>query len=230
MSKQLKVHSIFESISGEMGTIPQGIWCTFIRLQGCNLRCSYCDTKETQPVCFDDTAMYMDIMEIVKSVKTPYVTITGGEPLIHDALPDLIAALAFDPKMQRAPHYIQVETNGSLPIPERVSYMAGWVVDYKTPSSGMTAKMLPTEQFTDMLPLINVVIKFVVHTEKDMECTINMIQEMAPSYKLFFAVSPTDADAKKVKWIMAKLKTSLPSYLMHRTILSLQLHKICGLA
>jgi len=36
------VHSIFESISGEAGFFPQGIWCTFIRLQGCNLRCHWC--------------------------------------------------------------------------------------------------------------------------------------------------------------------------------------------
>ena len=38
----LQVNSIFESISGEAGFFQQGTWCTFIRLQGCNLRCSWC--------------------------------------------------------------------------------------------------------------------------------------------------------------------------------------------
>ena len=123
----LQVNEIFESISGEAGWFPQGSWCTFVRLQGCNLHCQWCDTKKA----LDHFAgMKMSVDEIVAQCKTPRVLITGGEPLMQiDGLEVLLEAL-----IEKADKHVQVETNGSFSIPRWEG--VEWVVDYKPPSSG----------------------------------------------------------------------------------------------
>ena len=110
----LRVHSIFRSIDGEGNQYGQGRPTTFIRLGGCNLRCPYCDTAETQP---QDSNKYEhlsanQIMNRVLALEVDKVTITGGEPLLqqHDLLP-LCTALV------RNGIKITVETNGTI-LPE----------------------------------------------------------------------------------------------------------------
>ena len=79
---RLKVHSIFESISGEAGGFPQGSWCTFLRLSGCNLRCRWCDTPDAQEV--EAQTLDMSVKEICDSVGIyKNILITGGEPLLQ---------------------------------------------------------------------------------------------------------------------------------------------------
>ena len=80
----MKVTEIFDSIDGE--GIRTGQPCTFIRLAGCNLRCSYCDTLyslfgEDEPCEYTE----MSTDEILKAVNPLFkrVTLTGGEPLFH---------------------------------------------------------------------------------------------------------------------------------------------------
>ena len=84
---KLKIVEIFDSIDGEGKRTGQP--CTFIRLAGCNLRCSYCDTLyalfgEKEECVYEE----MSVQEIMKRVNPLYkrVTLTGGEPLYTQRL------------------------------------------------------------------------------------------------------------------------------------------------
>ena len=89
--KMYKVNEIFLSIDGE--GVRTGLPTVFIRLYGCNLKCSYCDTRYS---CENSEYTEMSLMDILDEVLTygvPRVTLTGGEPLIHDGVKDLINSL-----------------------------------------------------------------------------------------------------------------------------------------
>lgn len=102
LSELYPVNEIFDSIQGE--GFWTGVPSTFVRLQGCNLRCSWCDSKET----WSGHVEKMTSEEILSKVHCEHVIITGGEPLIHD-LTDLFIQL------ETAGKKIHVETNGTQP-------------------------------------------------------------------------------------------------------------------
>lgn len=219
--KTLPVHSIFESISGEAGLIPQGSWVTFIRLQGCNLRCLYCDTKETQNL---EAKARLEISSIVSKVYTDKVIITGGEPLIHDNLESLILAL------QKAGKIVQIETNGTRPlIPTK--YNCFWVVDVKGPSSGTNAPKIPIDEFVRQLNTNDTILKFVIIDDQDMYFALDKIHELSNAgYDGQFILSPVDAKHELTGVLFPILRIFLPPTIMNKIILSLQIHKICKLA
>ena len=128
MNYSLCVNEIFDSIDGEGKKAGQ--LATFIRLCGCNLRCSYCDTA----YAFNE-GRHMDIADIIAQVSYPNVTLTGGEPLCQD-----IHALLEGLKG----HSVNIETNGSMDIEPYFKYDHVWfTVDYKSLSSDMANRMLP---------------------------------------------------------------------------------------
>ena len=105
MKEFFKVNEIFGSFQGE--GLNLGKPCTFIRLQGCNLSCTFCDEHKKQDY------MLMDLVSIVENVnklKNKLVVITGGEPTLHLSLIYLIKDLL------DAEYLVQLETNGSMPI------------------------------------------------------------------------------------------------------------------
>ena len=162
----MKVVEIFNSIEGE--GVRVGLPCTFIRLYGCNLHCSYCDTRYA---CEGDSYIVMSVEEILNQVKQwtcRSITITGGEPLVHPGIESLIQTLCDNG------YCVNVETNGSVPIPEIVSSRAMYTVDYKTISSGMSDRMCP-EAFTE-LGMLDVV-KFVVGTQEDLEQALSVVEK-----------------------------------------------------
>jgi 7-carboxy-7-deazaguanine synthase len=125
----LKVNEIFYSIQGESSYA--GRPCVFVRLTGCNLRCSYCDTQYAYEEGED-----MEIAGIVKRVEfhqCPLVEVTGGEPLIQKNTPDLILGLI------EKGHEVLIETNGSQDI-SQVDDRCVKIVDVKCPSSGQHAR------------------------------------------------------------------------------------------
>jgi 7-carboxy-7-deazaguanine synthase len=125
----LKVNEIFYSLQGESSYA--GRPCVFIRLTGCNLRCSYCDTRYAYE---EGTEMELDlILDRVSSYRCLLVEITGGEPLIQVETPALILRL-----LERNVKVL-LETNGSQNI-HRVDDRCIKVVDMKCPSSGMEAR------------------------------------------------------------------------------------------
>lgn len=146
----LYVNEIFDSIEGEGKRA--GELTTFIRLTGCNLRCSYCDTayafKEGHP---------MTVQEILGEVHYPNVTLTGGEPLMQD-IGELLEALQS--------HNVNIETNGSLNIQKYFDFdNVFFTVDFKCGTSGMTKEMLP-HNFKNLRK--RDVLKFVVGSHDDL--------------------------------------------------------------
>lgn len=121
----LIINEIFHSIQGE--STYAGKPCVFIRLTGCNLRCSYCDTA----YAYDEgTEMEIgDIVEEVKSYNCSLVEVTGGEPLMQDETPRLITTLL------DMGYILMLETNGSKDIGV-VDNRCVKVMDIKCPSSG----------------------------------------------------------------------------------------------
>lgn len=122
----MQIAEIFQSIDGEVNFFGQGRLTTFIRVAGCNLKCSYCDTPQGHLPGF-----FMDVDQVfqkVKELKCPKVTITGGEPLFqYDEtlkLVDLLWGENFK---------ISVESNGSFAPPTSFLSRAEicWVFDYK---------------------------------------------------------------------------------------------------
>ena len=125
----LKVNEIFYSIQGESSYA--GLPCVFVRLTGCNLRCSYCDTQYAY-----DEGDLMEIGEILKRVasyKCPLIEVTGGEPLIQKETPSLIHSLL------EAGYEVLLETNGSQDIGQADERCVK-IVDIKCPTSGEEGK------------------------------------------------------------------------------------------
>lgn len=152
----MKVNEIFYSIEGEGKRA--GMPCVFIRLYGCNLNCYYCDTRYS---CENEEYSEMSIGEIMKKVMEygcRNVTITGGEPLLHKELIELLKALS------SCYFLVNIETNGTFEPLERIGGVF-YTMDFKTKSSGMTDKM-NRQAFKKLSP--SDVIKFVVGDKFDL--------------------------------------------------------------
>jgi len=122
---RLRITEIFHSLQGESATA--GCPTVFVRLTGCPLRCGYCDTDYAFT---GGEWMTLDaILSRVGSFATPYVTVTGGEPLAQKACLVLLAALC------DAGYRVSLETSGALDIC-RVDPRVVRVMDLKTPASG----------------------------------------------------------------------------------------------
>jgi 7-carboxy-7-deazaguanine synthase len=122
---RLKITEIFHSVQGE--GLTAGVPTVFVRLTGCPLRCSYCDTA----YAFHG-GEYVDLERIVDRVRafaTQHVCVTGGEPLAQAGSLDLMRMLC------DAGHAVSLETSGALDI-AAVDPRVTRVLDLKTPSSG----------------------------------------------------------------------------------------------
>lgn len=152
----MKISEIFKSIQGE--STLQGLPCTFIRLWGCNLRCSYCDTKYTYEGPYKEMSIEQ-IIKIVEDYNSPLVEITGGEPLLQEEVYPLCEALI------KRDNRLLIETNGSLDI-QRLPEGIKRIVDIKCPDSGMSDKV-----YWDNLKYLSIEdeVKFVLSSEKDYE-------------------------------------------------------------
>lgn len=177
----MKVVEIFDSIDGE--GIRAGKTATFIRLAGCNLRCSYCDTlyalfNEAKPCEYTE----MSIDEILLKVNKTYkrVTLTGGEPLLHAKSVDLVKRL-----LENGVE-VNIETNGAVDITEfstKLPDTSGlfYTIDYKLPSSGMTDKMI-WNNFLNLRPCD--VVKFVVGSDKDVNVMRAVMDKLIEHYDI----------------------------------------------
>lgn len=203
----IKINEIFYSIQGE--SLHAGMPCIFIRLTGCNLRCSYCDTTYAYEEGRDHT-----IQKIVEKI-TPYscslVLITGGEPLMQDETHLLIDRLV------ELGYKVLLETNGSFSI-KNISETCIKIVDIKCPSSN-EEKSADLANIKRLGPLDQ--LKFVLGDYNDYEYAVKIIKEYCgdiPGNRILFsAVSGSLDPAEMASWI-------LDDNLNVR--LQLQLHKI----
>lgn len=178
----MKVVEIFNSIDGEGKRA--GELTTFIRLFGCNLRCSFCDTpysynQETDELPYKEMSI-TEIIEECDKYNTDNITVTGGEPLIHLDIKYLLRALS------EAGYNVNVETNGAVKIAQYFNsdgtpaegYENVWfTVDYKSPSSGMEEKMIMDNFDVSKYKYHNVVYKFVVGNEEDLNKAYTIITD-----------------------------------------------------
>ena len=191
MVDSLLVHEIYLSIQGE--STFAGLPCAFVRLTGCDLRCSYCDTAYAftggQSMIIDEV-----VAELEKRCaftgehgnKLPLVELTGGEPLLQKNVHSLMRRLC-DMGLT-----VLVETSGAHDISAsdpRVCH----IMDWKCPSSSESTKML-TENIARLKPSDEV--KFVIGTEEDyawakIQLAGHRLDERCPV--LFSWVAPLEA-------------------------------------
>ena len=159
----LRVTEIFHSIQGE--STWAGLPCTFVRIAGCPLRCTWCDTEYA---FHGGTRMTFDeIVGEVGSHPARVVEITGGEPLSHPGAFDLADRLLAEG------YTVLVETSGAFdvaPLDERVHK----IMDLKCPGSGESQRNLWAN--LDHLTARDEV-KFVVTDRADYEWARDTIRE-----------------------------------------------------
>ncbi len=202
----LKINEIYASIQGESS--HTGLPCVFIRLTGCNLRCSWCDTAyafhEGTNLTIEET------LQKVEAFALPLVEITGGEPLLQEDVYPLMQAL-----LQKG-YRVMLETGGALPIhkvPEKVIK----ILDIKCPGSGEEKKN-HLENLKSLAPHDE--IKFVLLDRADYEWSRDLLNsfDLNPCIQILFSPVYDKLDLKDLsKWI---LEDRLP------VRLQTQLHKV----
>ena len=220
----LPVVERFVSINGEGQNA--GKLSAFVRLLGCNLGCSYCDTSWANvPDCPVDWLSPRQICDWVAQQGVRYVTLTGGEPLLHPAALDLCALLLEDGSLPDD-LTVEVETNGSIPLSE-VSRLRTpcpdrrkltFTMDWKLPSSGMESNML-VDNF-DVLTRDDVV-KFVAGDQSDLQECLRVVQEFGLQERCNVYLSP-------VYGVMdpSALVDFAKQEKLYRVCIQVQLHKI----
>lgn len=203
---QLRITEIFYSLQGETHRV--GLPTVFIRLTGCPLRCTYCDTAYA--FTGGETLTIANILEQVAGYAPRYVTVTGGEPLAQKNCVLLLHELC------EAGYQVSLETGGAMDISE-VDARVMRVVDIKTPGSGELAK----NRWENLAQLsAHDEIKFVLCDEADYhwaKALIGQHQLAAKCPILFSPVHGTLNPTQLAEWI---LRDRLP------VRLQVQLHKI----
>jgi len=202
--KKIKVSEIFTSIQGESSY--QGIPFFFIRLSGCNLSCTYCDTRDIL-----EKGEYFNIDEIVNLAsksKLKHVEITGGEPLLQNNVYELIDMLIEND------FCVLVETNGSRDI-SKLNKNVIVVMDIKCPSSGMADYFL--EENLEFLK-DNDEVKFVMSKRDDYDWAKKKILQLKVGNIIFSPVYKVLDVESLAKWIIedklhVRLQIQLHKYL-----------------
>lgn len=158
----LKINEIFYSIQGE--STYAGLPCLFIRLMGCDLRCSYCDTEYA---FFEGTAKTLgEILMVAKEQGAKLIEVTGGEPLLQRNVHPLMSLLCDHG------YEVLIETSGAHDI-SKIDPRVKVIMDLKCPSSGESKRNrlenIPLLQKKDQL-------KFVMGTREDYEWLKGMIE------------------------------------------------------
>ncbi len=205
----LNVYETFSSIQGESS--KAGLPCFFIRLAGCNLSCTYCDTIPARAAAAGKEMSVDSLVALAKGSGLKLVEITGGEPLVQAGTPDLCR------KLISSGFEVMVETNGSLDasiLPDKVVR----VIDYKTPYSGEASRMLASN-FAKLRPHDEV--KFVISGREDYLFALRTISRCSLASQtrnlLLSPISGSLNPAQLVKWI---IEDKAP------VRVNLQLHKV----
>ncbi|MDR2871880.1 MAG: 7-carboxy-7-deazaguanine synthase QueE [Xanthomonadaceae bacterium] len=190
--ERLRVTEVFLSLQGESDSVG---WPTvFVRLTGCPLRCTYCDTA----YAFDGGQWYGidDIVQQVAQYGVRHVCVTGGEPLAQKRCLVLLQRLC------DAGYCVSLETSGALDV-AGVDPRVSRIVDVKTPGSGEQGR-----NHWENLSLLNAhdQVKFVLCGREDYDwaCTILREYRLADRCMVLFSPSKSDLDARTLAdWIIA---------------------------
>ena len=184
------INSIYKVNQGEGQTT--GVVMTLLRLQGCPLKCDFCDSMYS----VDGAGKEMTTEEVIKEVGNPnWLMISGGEPLMQsDSLDEFIMTI---------PNYtnIEIQTSGHYPPPSWY-HGVNWAVDYKCPSSGV--RSINIDKWFDKLSDWDS-IKFVVSNDEDLK----FVLDNRPYTAATLLVSPVMWDVKEKDGIITIGKEQL---------------------
>lgn len=208
----MKVVEKFVSINGE-GT-RAGELAVFIRFQGCNLHCSYCDTWwANETACPYEEFSPEALTEYAVSTGIHNVTLTGGEPLLQPEIGVLIQRLLENGLR------VEIETNGAVDLtPFCTAARPVFTMDYKLPSSscegGMLIKNFALLQKEDT-------VKFVVGSQIDLQRARKLIEKynLTTCCQVYF--SPVFGSIEPVEIVEFMQK-----YKLNEVRLQIQIHKV----
>ncbi len=202
----LRISEIFFSLQGETSRVG---WPTvFVRLTGCPLRCTYCDTSYA--FTGGQTRSLPAILSAVAQHTPRFVTVTGGEPLAQKNVHALLSSLC------DAGYEVSLETGGMLDV-STVDARVSKIVDLKTPASGEMTKNLWTN-LQHLNPHDE--IKFVLCDEADYQWAKQVLNEHQLSKKCDVMFSPAQGSLSPKELAAWILRDQLP------VRLQVQLHKI----
>ncbi len=208
-----KVVEKFVSINGEGKKAGQ--LAVFIRFKGCNLDCSYCDTKwaNEKEVPYEEMSVD-DIYNYIKSTKIKNCTLTGGEPLLQKDIAVLLEKLSLDKNLN-----IEIETNGSVDLKpyKDIINRPSFTMDYKLLSSGMEQKM-----YLNNFDILNQndTVKFVAGSMEDLYKSKEIIEKYCLIGKCSIYLSPVFGKIEPEKMVEFLITNN-----MNDVNIQLQLHK-----
>ncbi len=207
----MTVNEIFYSIDGE--GLRTGELTIFIRLAGCNLNCSYCDTKYALKANAGKEMSIDSILQEIKKFNCKNITLTGGEPLIHKDIDKLINNLI------KNEYKVNIETNGSIDIGNYVDKCL-ITMDYKLPSSNME-KYMNKNNLNKLKE--NDVLKFVTN-EQD----LSRIEEVLREYQLqcYIYISPIFGQIQPNKIVDFMKQMNNRGINTNKVRVQVQLHKV----
>ena len=204
------IDEIFASIQGEGK--DAGYPCIFVRLFGCDIGCSYCDTKQDI-----NNKKRTSVGKIMEKIHTYYgirrVCITGGEPLKQEEVYALVYELVSED------YNVTIETSGCLPIePDPYARSFSYVMDVKCPSSGVAYKNVLSN-----LPLLHQrdTVKFVVSNKADYDYSKQILRNYPTRASIIYSpVWGSDIGKYLVDWLLQDKAGSAR--------VQTQLHKVLG--
>ncbi len=175
---ELRVREIYRSIQGE--STYAGWPCVFVRTAGCDIRCVYCDEPHALSAAGGEKLTIDEVLARVAKLGTPLVELTGGEPLLQKAVPELVTRLC------DAGYTVLIETGGHHDI-SALDPRAHAIVDVKTPGSAMVrhndlanlARLRPGDE-----------VKFVLCDRADYDWAVRVVREHALEGKVPVHFSP----------------------------------------
>lgn len=210
--KLLKINELFASIQGE--STYAGRLCFFVRLCGCNLGCSYCDTMYAHTLQAGNyTEMtFAQIRAEIEKSNIKLVELTGGEPLMQQN------CAAFVDYLLDNGYEVMMETNGSLDI-SVIDKRVKRVLDCKLPSSGMSdSNLYNNYQYLTARDEV----KFVMGSRGDYEFACDIIERYDLAAKtqnlLFSPIFGALEPAQIVEWMLADNVKARFQLQMHKFI------------
>ncbi|GLI57206.1 7-carboxy-7-deazaguanine synthase [Propionigenium maris DSM 9537] len=209
-----KVVEKFVSINGEGQR--SGELAVFIRLAGCNLRCSYCDTMWANEEDVKFTPMSKEeVYDYIISTGVKNITLTGGEPLMAEEISELIDYITRDESL-----FLEIETNGSIdisPFRRKSVDNLSFTMDYKGGTSKMEKHML-LSNFEVLSPADTV--KYVVGSREDLIKARDLIEEykLVERCKVYFSSVYKEIELDEIVEFMKEFN-------LNGVRLQLQMHK-----
>ncbi|MBR4763856.1 MAG: putative 7-carboxy-7-deazaguanine synthase QueE [Lachnospiraceae bacterium] len=210
----MRVAEKFISINGE--GVRAGELAVFVRFQGCNLRCHYCDTKwALVQDCPYEEMSPEQIHAYTKNTGIKNVTLTGGEPLLQKDMDRLLAILLADEDLR-----VEIETNGAVDLKKFCACPGRpvFTMDYKLPSSGYEKSMV-LSNFELLSP--DDTVKFVSGSTQDLERAYQVIQEYDLLRKCHVYFSPVFGDIEP-----AEIVSFMMDHKLNEARLQIQMHKV----